>query len=72
MGVYSTMYITRDDAKMLIMKKMFNYTDAELEDMLFAIYGPKTLNNFTIVHEYSAEDEYGFPIQYKGQEWRFD
>jgi hypothetical protein len=74
MSPYSTLNITRDDARMLIMKKMFNFTDEQMEDMLFSIYGNKTLNNFNIIRQYeeTSEDECSLLNQYKGQEWRFE
>jgi hypothetical protein len=75
MSPYSTLNITRDDARMLIMKKMFNFTDEQMEDIkLFSIYGNKTLNNFNIIRQYeeTSEDECSFRNHLQIQEWRFE
>lgn len=58
MGAHSTMQITRDDALQYIIDGLFKSSDAELEDILFQLYGDKTLYRFDIVSEYDYESGY--------------
>ena len=50
MGVYSTMEITRADAVNVLKEALESdaVTNEELEDMLFGLFGERTLHNFLI------------------------
>lgn len=53
MSIYSTLDITRADALSEILKKLSCATDAELEEVLFALFAERTWYNFNIVPSYN-------------------
>lgn len=78
MSIYSTMDITAEDAKELIIKgaetlirNVGSLSEDELKDALFFFYADKTYNNFSIVENYVPVDKFGGPLQYKNNEGNF-
>ncbi len=49
MGIYSTREVTREWAQMTLMSNIVASSNQQLEDMLFALLGDETLNNYSIV-----------------------
>ena len=64
MGIYSTILITRDDARSAILSEVLKLSDEKLEDIMFNLFGSeslnnyKRLNNYRIVNEYDPEEKY--------------
>jgi hypothetical protein len=79
MSIYSTMDITKEDAKQLLKKELQRQiddldgkTDNELADDLFYFFSDKTWNNFSIVPEYKEVDEYNRPTQFEQHKDKFE
>lgn len=56
MSPYTTMHITREDARGEIMKNLLSASDDELEAALFELVGRNKLYNFSIVSSYNDDD----------------
>lgn len=54
MGIHSTLEIKRRHAEELMMRRINNLSDRELEEVLFILYGNKTYFNFQIVDSYDG------------------
>ncbi len=64
MSPYTTLEIERDDALKLLKKKMENgLTDAELESILFILFGEKHLSTFNILVEPIEESSWPYKFR---------
>lgn len=60
MGIYSTMYITREDAINEIKENLDRAPDECIAEALFGLVGTKTFDNFMIVDKYEEFDDEGW------------
>lgn len=57
MGIYSTKTVTRQRAIASLINNIQRATNEELEEMLFAAFAQKTLNNYRVEDSEPEEEE---------------